>query len=194
MTYQAPAYDQGQSRRTFLLILLVVLAFFSLWAWVFFHQKPRVSDGTIESLTVIPRHTEIRQGGTMREGYGGGIAKSDDLYVWVAFNMKNLTEDVPLYETGQQATLSLADGRQLFAHAADTRQVAMVQALPKIQQVQGALVPREMTLKPGESTRGLALFAFPVTQQVWDQRRQFSVDVAFQFQRDLAMKELRPLH
>jgi len=194
VTYQAPAYNAGQSRRTFVILLIIIFAFFSLWAWVFFHQKPRVADGTIESLKVIPQHTEIRQGGTMREGYGGGIAKSDELYIWVAFNMKNLTEDVPLYETGQQATLSLADGQQLFAHAAGPREVAMVNALPKIQQVQGALVPRELTLKPGESTRGLALFAFPVTQQVWDGRREFSVAVAFQWQRDLAMKELRPLH
>ncbi len=63
-----------------------------------------------------------------------------------------------------------------------------MRALPHLAQVPGALVPRELTLAPERATSGLALFAFPITKQTWDTRREFSVAVSFQWQRDLAMR------
>ncbi len=189
MPYEMPAYDAGKSHRTLALIAATCIMFFLVWAYVFFEQKPRVADGVIQSITAVPLHTEFRQGGTMREGYGGGMQKYDEMYVWVAFSMKNLTEDVPLYETGQRATLTLPDGEQQFAYAASPSDIAKVKTIRQLKQVPGTLVPHELTLKPGEQTQGLALFAFPITQQTWDTRREFSVAVSFQWQRDLAMKE-----
>ena len=38
----------------------------------------------------------------------------------------------------------------------------------------------------------MALFVLPITKQVWDSRREFSVAIAFQYQRDLALKEATP--
>ncbi len=116
MPPQTPVYNAGESRRTFGLILAVSCVFFGMWAYIFVHQKPRVADGAIQAITVVPLHTELRQGGTMSEGYGGGVQKSDELYVWVAFEMKNLTSDVPLYATQQRATLTLPDAQHQFAY------------------------------------------------------------------------------
>lgn len=184
--------DDKHSRRIVILIAVISFAFASVWAYVFFQQKPRVADGTIQSITVVPLHSELRQGGTMSEGYGGGVEKSDQVLVWVAFSMTNLTLEIPLFETGQRATLSLPDGEQLFAAAASPAEVAKVRAYPMLQKAAlptGELVPGEMTLSPKKATQGLALFSFPVTKQVWDTRREFSIAVSFQYQRDLAIKE-----
>ena len=199
MPFEMPAYDPTQSRRIVIMIALICFMFAAVWAYIFYHQQPRVADGAIEAITAIPLHTELREGGTMREGSGGSVQKSDEMLVWVAFTMKNLTPAIPLFETRQRATLSMPDGQQMFAMAENPSEVAKVRAYPKLQQMSsspvshslmtGALVPLEMTLAPQQSTEGLALFAFPVTQQVWDTRREFSVDVSFQYQRDLAMKE-----
>ncbi len=187
-----PEYDRGQSRRTMALIFATCFMFFAIWAYVFFEQKPRVADGAIASITAVPLHTEFRQGGNPGDGgYGGGLQKYDQMYVWVDMSMKNLTRDVPLYETGQQATLTLPTGEQKFAFAASPSDVAKVRALPKLQQVPGELLPRELTLRPGEQARGMALFAFPVPPQTWATRREFSVAIAFQWQRDLALREIR---
>ena len=117
---------------------------------------------------------------------------SDELYVWTAITMKNVTADVPLYETKQRATLTLPDGEQQFAYAASPSDVAKVRALPKLPQPEGALLPRELTLKPGQGAQGLALFAFPITKQAWDTHREFSVAISFQWQRDLALREPKP--
>ncbi len=185
-------YDEGKSRRTMTLIAATCIMFFLAWAYVFFLQKPRVADGTIEAITAIPLHTELRQGGTMSEGYGGGVEKTDEVLVWVAFNMKNLTADVPLFETGQRATLTLPDGEEKFAVAETPTEVAKLRAYSKVKQVPGPLMPRELTLAPGKAARGLALFVFPVDRQTWDTRREFSVAVAFQWQRDLALREPKP--
>ncbi len=193
MPVSPPAYDQGQARRTVILIGATCFMFFAAWAWVFFDQKPRVADGEIQSISAVPLHTEFRQGGTKADGgFGGGIQKSDEMYVWVAITMKNLTADVPLYETRQKATLTLPDGEQQFAYAASPSEVAKVRSLPKLQQPEGALLPRELTLKPGQGAQGLALFAFPITPDTWKTHRDFSIEISFQWQRDLALREPKP--
>ena len=192
MAYQAPPYDQGQARRTLALIGATCFMFAAVWAYVFYAQKPRVADGVISAITVVPLHTELRQGGSMSEGYGGGTQRSDELYVWVAFRMKNLTDTTPLFATEQRASLAMPDGTQQFAYAASPDEVAKVRSMPKLPQVAGALVPRELTLKPGESAQGLALFAFPITKEKWDLRREFSMAISFQWQRDLPLKEPKP--
>ncbi len=185
-------YDQGRSRRTFALIAATCFMFFAIWAWVFFVQKPRVADGKITAITAVPFHSEFRQAGTPGDGgTGGGVQSFDEVYVWVAMDMTNLTRDVPLYETSQRATLTLPTGEEKYAYAASPSDVAKVRALPKLRRVNGELLPRELTLKPEASARGLALFAFPVTQRVWDTRREFSVNIAFQWQRDLPLREVR---
>ena len=185
-------YDQGRSRRTLALIAVTCFMFFALWAYVFFVQKPRVADGKIVSIVAVPFHTEFRQAGKPGDGgVGGGLQKYDEEYVWVEMTTTNLTRDVPLYETGQRATLTLPTGEQRFAYAASPADVAKVRALPKLERVDGALLPRELTLPPGKDARGLALFAFPITRQTWDTRREFSVDIAFQWQRDLGLREIR---
>lgn len=186
------AYKQERSRLTVLLILAVCIAFGCVWAWVFFAQKPRVADGTITSIVAVPLHSELNQGGGPDEGYGGGVQKTDEMLVWVHFKMKNLTEDVPLYETAQQATLTSLEGQEQYADAQNGIEVAKARMLTNIQQVPGNLVPTVLTLPPGKSTDGLALFVFPITKQQWDRRRQFSVKVSFQWQRDLAMKDPHP--
>jgi hypothetical protein len=61
-----------------------------------------------------------------------------------------------------------------------------------IRQIQGHIVPSTLTLEPGKSTEGMALFVFPVTPKVWNMRRAFSVSVSFQYQRDLAMQDPHP--
>ena len=194
MVYQAPPYDEGQARRTLALIAATCFLFAAVWAYVFYTQKPRVADGAIDAITVVPLHTELRQGGTVdgkttEGGYGGGLQKQDELYVWVALRMKNLTDTQPLFATGERASLAMMDGTQQFAYAESPAEVAKVRALPGVQQVPGVLVPRELTLAPGKSADGLALFAFPVTWETWDRRREFSVAVSFKYQRDLALKE-----
>ncbi len=185
-------YDAGQSRRIVILIAVTCFLFAAVWAYVFFEQKPRVADGTIDSMTVIPLHSAFKQGGTADMDYGATEIKNDQVLVWVALNMRNLTIEIPLYELGQRATLSLPDGQQLFAAAQMPLEVAKIRALPmlaKVAQPAGALLPSDLTLDPKKSAAGLALFSFPVTKQVWDTRREFSVAVSFQGQRDLAIKE-----
>ncbi len=183
--------EQSGGRRTLTLIAATCFLFFMTWAYVFVTRQPRVADGAMEAITPVPLHTEFRQGGTMMEGYGGGVQKSDEMYVWVRLRARNLTKAMRLEETGQRATLTLPDGEQLFANAATASDVAKVRALPRLPQVPGALLPRDLVLKPGEAAEGLALFGFAIAPGKWATRREFSVTVGFQGQRGLALREER---
>lgn len=192
MVFQAPAYDEGKSRRTIILIAATCFMFAAVWAFVFYHQKPRVADGAIESIEPVPIHTETRQGGSMADGYGGSVDKQDEMLVWVRFHMKNLTEDVPLYAMKQKATLTLADGEEKTAYAESPAEIVKARAaFPQLKAITGTLVPSELTLQPEKTTQGLALFVFPVTEKAWRTRQEFYVNIAFEWQRDLAMRETR---
>lgn len=189
MPADRPFEDPASSRRIVVLIAVICFLFAGVWAYVFILQKPRVADGAIEKIAAAPLHTEIRVGGTMAEGVGGGVEKHDQMLVWVAMDMRNLTLEIPLFETNQRATLSFPDGEQFFAYAERPEEIEKLRRVPGALVVNGALLPREMTLSPKQSAAGLALFVFPVTKQQWDTRREFSVAVSFQYQRDLALKE-----
>ena len=190
--YREPTYNRESSRRITILIALISFLFASVWSYVFFLQKPRVADGAIDSIVAMPYHTEYHEGGTMAEGYGGGTEKQDQMLIWVRFHMRNVTADVPLFETGQRATFSLPDGEQKFAPAESPIQVAQLRAYLKDKAVPGTLMARDLTLSPNQTAAGIALFVLPITKQVWDSRREFSVAIAFQYQRDLALKEVTP--
>jgi hypothetical protein len=192
MAFDTELHKRDRSRGTLLIIVAVCLAFASVWAYVFFAQKPRVADGAITSIEAVPLHTEISDGGAPGEGVGGGVEKSDEMLVWVRFHMTNLTEDVPLFETKQQATLTLLNGEEQFTEAQNAIEVEKARTIQGIHQVQGQLVPDTLTLDPGKSTEGVALFVFPVTPKVWKIRRAFSVSISFQYQRDLAMQDPHP--
>jgi hypothetical protein len=192
MAFDTELHKRDRSRGTLLIIVAICLAFASVWAYVFFAQKPRVADGAITSIEAVPLHTELSDGGAPGEGVGGGVEKGDEMLVWVHFHMTNLTEDVPLFETRQQATLTLLSGEEQFTNAQNAIEVGKVRTLQGIKQVQGQLVPDTLTLDPGKSTEGLALFVFPVTPKVWNMRRAFSVSISFQYQRDLAMQDPHP--
>jgi hypothetical protein len=192
MAFDTDLHKRDRSRGTLFIIIGVCVAFASVYAWIFIAQRPRVADGAITSIEAVPLHTEIGDGGAPGEGVGGGVEKSDEMLVWVHFHMNNLTEDVPLFETKQQATLTLLDGQEQFATAQNAIEVGKVRTLTGIKQVQGRLVPDTLTLDPGKSTEGVALFVFPVTPKVWNIRRAFSVSISFQYQRDLAMQDPHP--
>ena len=192
MPFDTELHKRDRSRGTLLIILVVCLAFASVWAYVFFAQKPRVADGAITSIVAVPLHSELSNGGAPGEGVGGGVEKSDEMLVWVHFHMNNLTEDVPLYETRQQATLTLLNGEEQVTNAQNAMEVEKARSYQGIRQVSGTIVPDTLTLEPGKSTEGLALFVFPVTPKVWNMRRAFSVSISFQYQRDLAMQDPHP--
>ena len=192
MPFDTELHKRERSRGTFLIIIAVCLAFASVWAYVFFAQKPRVADGAITSITAVPLHSELSDGGAPGEGVGGGVEKTDEMLVWVHFHMNNLTKDVPLYETQQMATLTLLSGKEQFTNALNAIEVEKVRSYQGIRQVQGQLVPDTLTLAPGKSAEGLALFVFPVTPKVWNMRRAFSVSISFQYQHDLAMQDPHP--
>ncbi len=187
-------YDRAQSRRTFLLIAVICFFFFGAWAWIFLSQKPRVADGEITSVTAVPFHTEFSQGGKPSEGgYGGGLQKYDEMYVWVAMRIKSLNPQVPLFETGQKATVVLPNGEEKYAYAASLSEIAQVRKLPGIGKIPAEILARDLTLQPGQEAQGFALFAFPLTPDEWKSRHEFSVSVSWQYQRALALREQRGL-
>ena len=187
---------EGASRRIVILIAVICVAFASVWAFVLFNQKPPVASGSVTKVVAYPIHTELRQGGTLKEGVGGGVESEDQLFVFAEVTVQS-TAKIPLFPFEQMGTLILDDGESKRVRALSPREVLQVfQTFPQLAPIRAAMpgpvLQRETTIKPYSSEHGLVVFALPLKKEDWDMRRPFEVAISFRWQPDLVIAEKPP--
>ena len=190
----ALANEESSGRRILILIAAICLGFAGVWTYIFLNQKPPVAAGVITQLAAVPIHTELRQGGTMQEGRGGGVDVEDQVLVLVNATVKN-TSRIPIFPFEQTGTLTLPTGEQKRARALST--VDMMRAFRAYPALAAAHAPvlgpslhREVSLQPGEAEHGLVLFSFPIKQEDWESRRSFDLELSIRWQqRNLVVPE-----
>ena len=184
--------EQTSGRFTMALILAICLAFASVTAYVFYNQKPPVAAGTITRLSEYPIHMALRQSGSREQGLGGGVESEDEVLVLAEVDLRN-TWTGPLFLYQEQATLTSPEGEQkqvLASSASETGQA--FRFFPQLGRQALPVIPREATLKPGQTLHGLMLFAFPIARAEWEARRGFDVTLGFRWQRPLVLDQPKP--
>ncbi len=190
----ASLQQEGSARLTLSLILALCVGFAAVWAYVFLSQKPPVASGAITALVAVPVHYEVRNGGSLQEGQGGGVDAEDQVFVLAAVTVKSATK-LPLYAWEQTGTLTTPEGEQKRVRAlSPTDAERAFAAYPRLAQARRSLsagdaLPREATLQPGQSEQGFALFAFPLKAEDWETRRTFDIAVSFRWQRELVLDQ-----
>jgi hypothetical protein len=192
------AEKEGSGRGMLALIAAVCLAFASIWAFIFYSQKPPSARATITQMTAVPVHTELRQSGTQQEGVGGGVEAEDQVFVLMAVSARS-TAKIPIFPYEQTGTLTLPTSEQKHARAlSPTDMERAFVAYPALAAAKNKLVasgapaqalPRDTTLKPGESEQGLVLVSFPIKQEEWETRRTFDLEIPLRWQRELELAQ-----
>jgi hypothetical protein len=59
------------------------------------------------------------------------------------------------------------------------------QAYPSLNSLRADPIPRDLTLTPGQSVEGLAIFNFPISKEQWDKLQAAKVAISFMHQKDL---------
>ena len=126
-------------------------------------QKPPVAAGEILSMNLYPVHTLINSGGGP-EGMQGAGEYYDQLLILTKIRVRNQT-DIPLFLQDVSSTIKLPDGsEQVNVTAGDKDMDRVFQAYPSLSYLRGESIHRDITLTPGQSVEGLAIFNFPISQ------------------------------
>jgi hypothetical protein len=103
----------------------------------------------------------------------------DDLYAVANVRVVNKVK-VPLHLNDITVLLTTADGTQATADAAKKKDLPnLYVTFPAIKPIASEPIERGITLQPGQQVEGMVLFTFPITKEVWDQRKSAAISFDF---------------
>jgi hypothetical protein len=166
------------------LAIAAITVSIALGLYVYLSQKPPVAAGEVLQVTLHPVHTLINNG-SGDSGMSGSAEFYDQLLVLTKIRVRNQT-DIPLFLQDIRARVTLPDGSQQVNTVAGTKDMDRVfQAYPSLNSLRAEPIPPELTLTPGQSVEGLAIFNFPITKEQWDKLQTAKIAISFMHQKDL---------
>jgi hypothetical protein len=170
------------------LLIAAVVVSIALGLYVYLGQKPPVAAGEVLQTTVYPVHTVINNsGGIAQEGMAGSSETYDQVLILTKIKIRNQT-DIPLFLQDISSAIKLPDGSEQENVAASDRDMDRVfQAYPSLSYLRAASIPRDITLTPGQSAEGLAIFNYPLSKEQWGKLPTANVVVSFMHQKNLEL-------
>ena len=168
------------------LVIAAIVVSIALGLYVYLGQKPPVAAGEVLTTTVYPVHTVINNsGGIAQEGMAGSSESYDQVLILTKIKIRNQT-DINLFLLDISSAIKLPDGSEQENVAASDRDMDRVfQAYPSLSYLRAASIPRDMTLTPGQSAEGLAIFNYPLSKEQWGKLPTANVVVSFMHQKNL---------
>jgi hypothetical protein len=168
------------------LIIAAVVVSIAIGLYVYLGQKPPVASGSILTMNLYPVHTLVNSGGGA-DGMQGSGEYYDQLLILTKIKVTNQT-DIPLFLQDISSTIKLPDGsEQTNVTASDKDMDRVFQAYPSLAYLRSDSIHRDITLSPGQSVQGLAVFNYPIAREQWDTLQSAKVVVSFMHQKNLEM-------
>jgi hypothetical protein len=169
-------------RRNFLvpaIIAIAVLAVIALAVKHFYNPiPPVVADVTLTQPTyLLPEHVVFHEDSIV---VGHKDPFEDDLYAVAYVHVVNRSK-VPLHLNDITVDLTAPDGTQTNASAATNKKdlASLLLSFPALKPHVSDPIQRGTILQPGGEASGMVLFTFPITKDVWDNRK--SAEISFDF-------------
>ncbi|HEX3986761.1 MAG TPA: hypothetical protein VHX13_09155 [Acidobacteriaceae bacterium] len=178
--------NESSIHPVFAVVGAIVVSAGIIAAYVWATWTGPVHAGQVTSLYAYPIHRELSTGSGLG-GVNGGPNVIDEVIVIADVQIKSTTK-LPLFLGDMFGNLTLPDGQveqSLAASGSDYRKVFV--AYPALLAQQKSAVPRDVTMKPGQTIAGQMIFHFPITQAQWNGRKGFDVDIRFIHQDDLVL-------
>ena len=181
LTFAQPA------RRNLLLPLLLTVIVVAGVLYALLRFTPhRTADLAVDHVSSYAAHTVFKSESIVV----GRDAAQDDLYLVATVR---LTDDLrlPLFIKDITATLTPADnnadGNELITTSAVEHPdlpnlYTSFPSVKKIADTAGSPLLRELRIEPGQTAEGFVILHFPVTQSVWDQRKEATLTVSLYHQ------------
>lgn len=168
------------------IVIAAIVMSIAIGLYVYLGQKPPVAAGEILSMNLYPVHTLINSGGGP-EGMQGQGEYYDQLLILSKIRVRNQT-NIPLFLQDITSTIKLPDGsEQENVTAGDKDMDRVFQAYPSLAYLRAEPIHRDITLSPGQSVEGLAIFNFPISKDQWNTLQTAKVVISFTHQKNLEL-------
>src|SRR5271156_5324496 len=170
------------------LVIAAIVVSIALGLYVYLGQRPPVASGEVLQTTLYPVHTVINNNvGGSEEGMAGSSESYDQLLILTKIKIRNQT-DIPLFLQDISSAIKMPDGSEQENVSASNRDIDRVfQAYPSLSYLRADSIPRDITLTPGQSAEGLAIFNYPVSKDQWAKLQTAKVVVSFMHQKNLEL-------
>jgi hypothetical protein len=167
------------------LVIAAIVVSIALGLYVYLGQKPPVASGEVLASTVYPVHASINNGTGANDGMAGSSESIDQVIILTKIKIRNQT-DIPLFVQDIGSVIKLPDGtEQTNVAASDNDMNRVFQAYPSLSYLRADPIHRDITLSPGQSAEGLAIFNYPITKEQWGTLQTAKVVVQFMHQKNL---------
>jgi hypothetical protein len=166
------------------LIIAAIVVSIAIGLYVYLGEKPPVAAGTVLTMNLYPVHTLVN-GGSGPEGMQGQGEYYDQLLILTKIKITNQT-DIPLFLQDISSAIKLPDGsEQTNVTASDKDMDRVFKAYPSLAYLRSDSIHRDITLSPGQSVQGLAIFNYPISKDQWNTLQSAKVVVSFMHQKNL---------
>ena len=168
-------------RRNFLVPAIIAIAVLAVIALVVAHYynpvPPLAADITLtQPIFSLPEHIVFNSHSIV---VGHVDPSEDDIYVVANVRAVNRAK-VPLHLNDITVVLTAPDGTQTTADAANKKDLPnLYVTFPALKPHVSDPILRGTVLQPGGEASGMVLFTFPITKDVWEQRK--SAVISFDF-------------
>ncbi len=177
-------FTKGSSHVIWAGIIAAVLVSIAIAVYVIAGQKPPAATGEIIAVWAHPQHTET----SGFDANGAPMAKNayDQVLVFAQIRLHNQSKQ-PLFLLNILSNATLDDGIHSCygASAFDYERVFL--AYPGIPVPHGKALHLDATLEPGQTIEGNVVWAFKLTKQQWDARKDLNFSFAFRYQPGLVL-------
>ena len=159
-----------------LIAALILATGVGLYLW---HLPLRIANVNVTHTNVLPTHTVFASDSRV---VGIRDQAEDAFFVLATVRIDNRMK-APLFINDITGTLTSADDGQLSASAVEQNDIPnLFITFPKLKPLAGPPLLRESTIAPGGSAEGMVLLSFPVSQDVWNNRKSATITVNFYHQ------------
>ena len=167
-------------RRNFVGPILIALAVLGIaFAGIYLYMPPRVADLAVTHTAILPTHTVFKTDSRL---VGAQDEVQDDLYVLATVRVDDRLHD-PLFISDLTGTLTAQDDTVVTTSAFQKSDLDnLFVTFPALKPLASAPLARESAIQPGDHAEGMVLIHFPVTEDVWKQRKSANVNIEFYHQ------------
>lgn len=127
---------------------------------------------------LYPTHTVFKSDSILV----GRNRSQDDLYVVVTLHMEDRL-NLPLFIKDMTGTVETADGQKIETSAVQKQDFAnLFTTFPALQPLVTAPLLRDTLIETGKSVEGTVVLHFPITEDVWNNRRSATLHIALYHQ------------
>jgi hypothetical protein len=179
----APTFQQSGRRNLLAPVLVAFLLLGIVIALVVRYTPHNVADVSIEQVSVYPAHTVFKSDTILV----GRDRSQDDLYVTVTTKVSDRL-NLPIFLKDFTGTMTTADGEQIAATAAQKNDFENIyKSFPALQASSSTPLLRETIIDPGDIAKGMILLHFPVSSEVWNNRRSATLNIDLYHQGPLSV-------